>query len=364
MNTIKKWSLLGCLLLVACGTELFAQKNKKQPINIILLIGDGMGLSQVSASQFFNDDPSNFERFQTIGLIKTSSATELITDSASAATSFATGIKTYNGAIGVDTLKVAATTIVEYASQKGILTGLIATSSIVHATPASFYAHVDSRKKYNDIALFLPTSAIDFFAGGGLKFFEQREDGIDVLTALQKNGFSTYTDSLPTKLSNKKTAILLADDEMPKIVDGRGSFLPDATKLALQQLSKNKEGFFLMVEGSQIDWGGHSNDAEYIISELIDFDTTIGVALDFAQNNKNTLVIVTADHETGGFTLSQKEKSYQEIEPTFSTGGHSATMIPVFAKGPGEEAFSGIYENTEIFYKMMKVLGLEKYINK
>jgi alkaline phosphatase len=140
---------------------------------------------------------------------------------------------------------------------------------------------------------------------------------------------------------------------MPTMLEGRGDFLPNATKLALETLSKNKEGFFLMIEGSQIDWGGHENNADYLISELIDFDKTIGVALDFASQNGETLVIVTADHETGGFTLASDEGDYNKIKPTFSTGGHSATMVPVFSKGPSASLFSGIYENTAIYSKMI-----------
>ena len=142
---------------------------------------------------------------------------------------------------------------------------------------------------------------------------------------------------------------------MPKMLEGRGDFLPDATKLAIEQLSKNENGFFLMVEGSQIDWGGHANDAEYLISEQLDFDKTIGVALDFAKRNGNTLVIVTADHETGGFTLAAEDDNYNSIKPSFSTGGHSATMVPVFSYGPTEEDFGGIYENTSLFNKMISL---------
>lgn len=111
-----------------------------------------------------------------------------------------------------------------------------------------------------------------------------------------------------------------------------------------------------MVEGSQIDWGGHANDEEYLVSELLDFDKAIGVALDFANEDRETLVIVTADHETGGFTLADKDDNYNEIKGKFSTGGHSATLIPVFADGPSSELFRGIYENTEIFDKMMKAV--------
>ena len=315
-----------------------------------------MGLSQVSSSLFFNDQPSNFERFSTIGLIKTSSANDVITDSAAGATAFSAGIKTYNGAIGVDTDTIPVPTLLEEVSKKGLSTGLIATSSIVHATPASFYAHVKSRRQYDDIAAFMPTSEVDFFAGGGQKFFNNRKDGRNLYSELENNGFQVYTDKLPATISEKKEAILLAEDGMPKKIDGRGDFLPEATQLALEKLAKEENGFFLMVEGSQIDWGGHANDADYLIGELIDFDKTIGVALDFAKINEETLVIVTADHETGGFTLASDDGNYSKIKPTFSTSGHSSTMIPVFAKGPGAEYFNGIYENTEIYHKMKQLL--------
>ena len=143
---------------------------------------------------------------------------------------------------------------------------------------------------------------------------------------------------------------------MPRLIDGRGSFLYDATKLGLKKLSKDKEGFFLMVEGSQIDWGGHANDADYLISELIDFDTVMGQVLDYAEKDGNTLVIVTADHETGGFTLASEEGNYNKIKPSFSTGGHSAAMVPVFAYGPGASSFAGIYENTEIHTKIKELI--------
>src|SRR5690606_3535793 len=165
--------------------------------NIILLIGDGMGLSQVSAAIFYKKGTPNFERFQTIGLIKTSSASELITDSASGATVFSTGIKTYNGAIGVDKDTIAIPTIVEQLSKRGFATGIISTSSIQHATPASFYAHVKSRSLYEDITTFVPNSGVNFFAGGGLKFFNKRKDGKDVLAEMKAKGYDVLKDQLP-----------------------------------------------------------------------------------------------------------------------------------------------------------------------
>jgi alkaline phosphatase len=331
------------------------QKSVTKVKNIILLIGDGMGLSQVSASQYYHKNKSNFDRFPVIGLTKTSSASELITDSASSATAFASGIKTYNGALGVNTDTLAVKNIVEEISEIGISTGIISTSSVTHATPAAFYTHTKKRSMAEDIASQLVSSEIDFFAGGGSHYFNNRKDHRDLILELEENNFTMNLDSLvtePTIISSKKQGYLLAPKGLPKMLEGRGTFLSDATELALDYLSANENGFFLMIEGAQIDWGGHDNDADYLISELIDFDQTIGVVLDFSELNKETLVIVTADHETGGFTLGQENGDYNKIKPVFSTTGHSATMVPVFTSGPYAELFGGIYENTAIYDKM------------
>ncbi len=335
----------------------------RPPKNIILLIGDGMGLTQVSTAFFYQDSSTNFERFPITGLIKTSSSSDKITDSAAGATAFSAGVSTYNGAIGVDADHKPVPTLVELFSQDGWRTGLVATSSITHATPASFYAHVESRNMQEDIAQQLLTSAVDFFAGGGIKFFADRKDNVNYYDSAAAHGFLLDSTALATdRLSPaQRYGYLLAPDGMLRMLDNRGSFLPDATQLAVDYLSLGENGFFLMVEGSQIDWGGHANDAQYIISEVLDFNETLGVALDFAEKDGNTLVVVTADHETGGFALSAAgEQSatgsdYNELSGTFSTGGHTATLIPVFAYGPGAAAFSGIYQNTEIFHKIMRL---------
>lgn len=351
--------LLTLILLCssAIGWSQSPVSTQKKPKNIILLIGDGMGLSQVSASFYFNDETSNFERFSNIGLIKTSSSAELVTDSAAGATAFASGIKTYNGAVGVDPETESVPTIIEILSERKYTTGVISTSSVVHATPAAFYAHVFQRSMYEAIAENLAKSEVDFIAGGGTQFFNRREDKKDLFDEFRKNNFEIHTESLPDKLSKKKQLILLADNAMPKMIEGRGDFLPESTQLGIDYLSANKQGFFLIVEGSQIDWGGHANDVDYLVGEQLDFDKTIGLALDFAEKNGETLVIVTADHETGGFTLAAGNNDYSTIEGSFSTGGHSATLIPVFAYGPGASLFNGVYENTEIFHKMMELLS-------
>lgn len=349
-------SLFG--LYFSCATTSITAQNKR-PKNIILMIADGTGLSQISASQYYNTQPSNYDRFKHIGLIKTSSASDLITDSASGATAFSAGIKTYNGAIGVNTDTLAVATILEDLEKREFSTGVIATSTITHATPASFYAHQKFRKMELEIAQDLAKSGVEFFAGGGRKFFENRKDGNNLIAAFEAQGYDMFLERLDPSLKmnkKKKYGFLLADEGMPKILEGRGSFLYDATKLGIAKLSQNKKGFFLMIEGSQVDWGGHANDADYLISELIDFDTVIGQVLDYAEKDGNTLVIVTADHETGGFTLASNEGDYNDIKPSFSTGGHSATMVPVFAYGPGASEFIGVYENTGIYTKMKKLL--------
>ena len=332
----------------------------ERPINIILMIADGTGLSQITASQIFNVNPSNYERFKHIGLIKTSSSSDFITDSAASATAFASGIKTYNGAIGVDKDTLSKPTILEELELKNYKSGLIATSAITHATPASFYAHVKYRKMEEEIAQALSNSKVDFFAGGGLKFFNKRSDKKNLVEELQVKGFEIETSFMNTDVflsPDKKYGYLLADKEMPKIIDGRGPFLKNATQLGINYLSQNQQAFFMMIEGSQIDWGGHANDANYLIGEMIDFDDTMGYVLDYAQRDGNTLVIVTADHETGGFTLASDDGNYNLINPTFSTGGHSATMVPVFAYGPGAGNFAGVYENTEIYHKIKRILA-------
>jgi len=360
--------------LFSCKSQITKEEESPIAKNVILLIGDGTGLSQISSAFYFKKTRPNYSRFKSIGLIKTSSSREKITDSGAGATAFASGVKTYNGAIGVADDSSKVKTLVEIVSPQHIKTGVISTSSIQHATPACFYAHVINRRLYEDITVDLVESEIDFFAGGGTSFFNKRKDGKDLLEELKKKGFKIDTTGFSDFTEIKqysKMAYLLAENHMAPVANGRGDFLPKATELGIQFLNKDAENpnFFLMIEGSQVDWGGHDNDAEYLISELIDFDDAIGMALDFAEADGNTLVIVTADHETGGFTLSSTLKSvkdsssygdYTEITGTFSTKGHSATLIPVFAYGPGAEAFSGVYENTEIFHKILQATNWNK----
>jgi alkaline phosphatase len=356
----KTLALLLVSITIACTATEKVKPNSEKPTNIILLIGDGMGLSSVSTAFYFGDQSPVFYRFKEIGLQNTSSASHKVTDSAASGTALATGKKTYNGAIGVDTAKKSIQNIAELVASLGWSTGVVATSTITHATPASFYAHVEQRSSEEEIAAQLINSEIDFFAGGGRNLFNRRSDSTNLLLLASDKGFTIDTTGLATPGSldgDRRYGFLPEAGPMPSISQGRDNFLPDATALAIGHLSQNQEGFFLMVEASQIDWEGHARNSEGLVAEMLDFEKVIATALEFAEKEGNTLVIVTADHETGGVALAPKttgpnQSDYSKIEPVFATGQHTATLIPVFAYGPGAEQFAGVYQNTGIFRKM------------
>lgn len=334
-----------------------AQQTADSPLNVILLIGDGMGLSQISAGMYANNNQTVLEDFSIIGLSKTHAINSLVTDSAASGTAMACGEKTYNGVLGISSRNQKLESVLEICEDNGYNTGLIANSSIVHATPASFYANIDSRKKYEEIALQLSESNVDYFIGGGKKYFNKREDNRNLIKEMDKvdvvKNFNAYKKSDVDRIG-----FFTYNDEPPSIIDGRAPLLAKYLTATLDKLDNRKEPFFLMVEGSQIDWGGHANDIEYITSEFIEFNSAIEVALNFAKNNSNTLVIVTADHETGGLAITMGKTKGYEIVAGFNTGGHSATMVPVFSFGKFSELFGGIYDNTQIFHKMIEALGV------
>jgi len=343
----------------ATSVEDAAAYEVVKPKNIILMIGDGMGISQITAGMVVRKDALNLERCKVIGLIKTNSADNLITDSGAGATAFSTGVKTYNGAIGVDPDTIARPTILEIAEKNDLSTGLVATCSVTHATPASFIAHQPNRYMDEAIAADFLNTDIDVFIGGGSKFFQTREDGRNLLEELQEKGYQVaHTIEDIMNINTGKLAGFIAEEQPVPMLKGRGHVLAQAATTAITVLDQNDKGFFLMIEGSQIDWGGHANESEYIITEMLDFDLAIGKVLDFAESDGETLVIITADHETGGYAIKGGNLAEGKVEGSFTTDYHTAVMVPVFAYGPGAEAFAGIYHNNIIFNKMMDALGL------
>lgn len=356
--------LTGLLLLLgACQVQQLPPSEKKTARNIIFLIGDGMGMGHISATLYANGNRLNLEQFTHIGFQKTYSANDLITDSAAGATAFSCGVKTYNGAIGLTADSAACETILEELQGRGYSTGLVATATIVHATPAAFAAHQPIRVFYEEIALDLAESGVDYLVGGGKQYFDRREkDDRDLLEEMESRDYyvTTYLehelkDLVPSPMSR---FFYLAADKHPLTKAAGRDYLPRAVSLGISYLSRrSRDGFFLMAEGSMIDWGGHSNDGNLVIEETKDFNRAIKEALNYARRDGETLVVVTADHESGGMALNPGS-SFESINASFTTNGHTAAMVPVFAYGPGAELFDGIYENTEIYHKMRQALGL------
>jgi alkaline phosphatase len=356
-------AIIAILIFAGCSATAPNTPSEKKPKNIILLIGDGMGVTQITAGMYANGNKLNLEKFKVLGLHKTHPAhkNNLITDSAAGATAFACGVKTNNGAIGVDENENPVKTILEMAEEKNLATGLVSTSSITHATPASFIAHQRKRKMMQEIAADFLKTEIDFFVGGGKKHFELREDDRNITEELKTKGYY-MSDFIQEELADvqipegQNFGYFTANAE-PLTKEQDRDYLTPATEMAINFLDNHtKNGFFLMVEGSQIDWGGHANNSDYIVTEMIDFDNMVAKALDFAEKDGNTLVIVTADHETGGYSII-KGSTPDTLVTKFTTDYHTADMIPVFAYGPGAEAFGGIYENTAIFDKMKAAFG-------
>ncbi len=341
---------------VFCGTT-------QKPKNIILLIGDGMGLSQVSASvlSISNDQ---FKKFPTIGLINTCAADKLITDSAASATAYATGNKTNNGKIGVDVNNKVLTNIFEIAKKKKKSTGIVVTCSVTNATPAAFLAHVESRKSEFDIAAQILNSNVDFLAGAGTDFFlpkelgGKREDGKNYVDSMKaKNYFYSNDSTLIASLSTQKKFLGLYGAYALPHGNKRDYTLGQLTNSAIQSLSKNSKGFFLMVEGSQIDWAADKNDKEYLFAEQKDFNSAIEEALKFAEKDKNTLVIVLSDHDTSSLGISGLNKETGVLDVVWATRYHTANFVGMFSYGSGSTLFGGIQENNEVGKKLISLVN-------
>jgi alkaline phosphatase len=351
------------LILLVSGNEWMSDsklEKSSRPKNIIIFIGDGMGVAQLYAGMTVSKKSFSLEKFPYSGLSKTFSADNYITDSAAGGTAIACGIKTKNGMIGVTPDGNPVSSILEIAHKNNVGTGVISTSSITHATPASFIAHNSGRGNYEDIAKDFLNGTADVFIGGGEDHFRTRKDGVDLTVELKNKGYDVvYNIEDLKKTESSKIAGLLAKVHMPKASEGRAGMLEEMTKKAITTLNRNKNGFILMVEGSMIDWGAHEQNTDYVTSETVDFDAAVEVARAFAEADGNTLVVVTADHETGGMTLNGGNMAENKVTAKFSGGDHTAVMVPIFSYGPGAEKFAGIHDNTFFFKNFMNLLQLK-----
>ena len=399
-------------ILVASGVNTHiarpAEAATSQTKNVILFVGDGMGTAQRDAIRLATVGEKGklaMDDMPYVGLIRTSS-TVPVTDSAASATAYASGVKTYNGAIGMDADKKSVKTLMEYAKDAGKSTGVVTTSQITDATGAAFGAHVEDRSKQSDIALQLLTkSKVDVLLGGGEDFWypageegkfpdtpaedpSEKSKGTqgNLVTKAKQLGYSyVATKSDLQKAKGGKLLGIFANEEMfQQNEEGKGDIynpvvsLPEMTSKAIETLSANKKGFFLMVEEEGTDEFAHKNNAKMTIKSGQELDKAVQVAKNYAKKNPDTLVLVLADHETGGFSIEPVDaedesgdgisgedgpfaiaNSKLNFVVDWTTSGHTAVDIPITASGKNAQLFTGVYENTEVFNKLMQSMGFK-----
>ena len=359
---------------------------KNKPKNIILLISDGMSLTQVSTYRLLKGGPNEriaVDKFPVSGIVLTHSENAIVTDSASSATAFSTGRKTNNGALGLDEDNKILENFTEIIDRYGYVSSLISTSEITHATPAAYASHVDLRWKTDEISLQMMESKVMTILGGGRHFFlpedlgGKRTDGLNLLEQMEssrtvmteKKELDSFDYSNLGKVVGLFADEALRDKEKPE----NHVFEPSSSEMlnfAINRSEKFNEngckGFFIMLEGSQVDWAGHANDLNYLKREMQDFDEAVELALDYAIQNPDTLVIATADHETGGLLIessSPTDYTAPEVKFSFNTGigygSHTGVPVPVYAYGPGSENFTGTLDNTDIFYAMLEAVKMD-----
>ncbi|TKB43330.1 alkaline phosphatase [Thalassotalea mangrovi] len=443
MRQYKKRVLSTLFVTSIFSANSFADTNqtKASPAavkNIIMVVADGMGPVYPVLYRNFKDDPKTNRVEETVfdRLLVGTAATYphitsgFVTDSAASATALATGVKTYNGAIGVDINKKPLLTVLEYAKIQGMRTGLVSTSQIVHATPASYIAKNESRRNYNDIADdFFDNRAegkivADVMIGGGVDYFIR--DDRNLVQEFTDSGYQ-YVDTFPGLSvlkpgSQTNVLALLADVALPAAMDSEfDTPLLTMSKAAIEQLENNQHGYFLLIEASQVDWAGHANDIAYAMAEMEDLATTMSYLESYVQQHQDTLVVLTADHNTGGVSIGAKGKyqwqgkwlknlkmspaeiartiredaiSKSQIEALlgfslteqqakdllsaednkhtyiklkaildqkthtgWTTGGHTGVDVPVYATGPGAEKFFGHQDNTDIGKQVFQILN-------
>lgn len=328
---MRRYINLICLAVVFSAAIFSCSTEKKNPKYIFYFIGDGMGVAHVNATEAYLASTENrvgtkqlyMNQAPVHSTISTYSANKYITDSAAAGTALATGKKTSNGTISMDAdRKNPITTVAEKAKAKGMKVGIVTSVYLNHATPAAFFAHAEERNLYYDIAVQLPKSNFDYFAGGDIHYATGKKgDKKSAIKIAQEAGYK-YIRNNKEILALKKgdTKIIAVPEECPT-----GDAMPyaidkdaDDIKLAqlvekgIEVLDNDDKGFFMMCEGGKIDWAAHGNDIATVIGEVIDFDNAVKVALEFYKKHpEETLIIVTADHETGGLGLGSYDTGYE-----------------------------------------------------
>lgn len=350
--------------------ELYSMVSGNEVRNVILLIGDGMGLAHVNAARFAVVGPHgslHMERFPVTGYQNTYASNNLVTDSAASGSAMASGVKTENGMISMTPDGRKHVTILELARDRGMSTGLVATSTITHATPASFASHVRARSNQQEIARQIIETGVDVILGGGRQFFipqsetgSEREDDLNIIENARKDGYKVIgtKEELHSVSADKVLGLFQVG---PLTTQDSEPMIGDMTAKAIELLSRDSDGFFLMVEGSQIDWESHDNNWGNTIRQTLLFDMAVKCAVDFALKDGKTLVIVTADHETGGLVLTGGSVSGKILTHKWASESHTGISVPVFAYGPGAIRFTGVRNNTYMPDAIAELLDLGEF---
>lgn len=369
---LRKW-LLVLSLVVLCSVTTFAEAPVK---NVIFMIGDGMGINQITAARISLSDGAysqlNLDSMPHTGFSINFAENNLVTDSAAAATALATGFRTDTGRIATLPDGTPVESIMLKAKEKGLSTGIVATVKITDATPAAFLVNANSRSFEREIAKGILESEADVLLGGGADAF-----GINPFTKQPRSNslISQALEAGYTFVADREALLNVEITPETKLIGlfmgGDMSFeltrfpiepsLVEMTERALEVVNHNPAGFFLLVEGSRIDRAGHSNSAEEMIGDLLMFDQAVGVALEFAESNPGTLVVVTADHETGGFGITSGLPSGEVVNYGWLSTGHTGAMVPIYAFGPGAEHFTGTLQITDIPVRIGKLMGIENF---
>ena len=343
---------LSFLSLIALSFFALAQSEVK---NVILLIVDGMGLAQSYAAYLANDKSLSIYTMPYTGLSITSCADREVTDSGAGGTAIATGHKANYKAIGLDKNNISHPSLLKIAKQYGKSTAIVCSCDLTHATPAAFVANVKNRDLQEQIALSYLEEYCDIALGGGAERFTSkgRKDKLNLIDSLAKRGYAVvYSQDELSKCESEKIFGLFAEGHLPE-ASKRGGVMQQYMLKALERLDKNPNGFFMMLEGSRIDMEAHLNKYDAMVEETLDFDRCVAIALDFAKRKGNTLVVVTADHETGGLTLPAKGSKTQD---KWTTLNHTGVPVPIYSFGPGAKNFTRVMQNTDIFFEIYKLM--------
>lgn len=327
------------------------------PENVIFFVGDGMGLGHITAAMTVNGGYLNCTDLPVAGLVTTHAADSAVTGSAASGTAMSTGHKVNYSTLGVDKEGNPLKNLFEYFHSCGIVTGIVTTSELVDATPAAFYAHVPDRNLKEMIAIQMAYSSVEVLIGGGCHWLTERSDGLNLIDTMVLRGYDFYSDldQVPSGQEGPLLVVLESYD-LPGVTEGRGNMLQTAMNTAISRLHRTGKPFFLLVENNHIDHYAHANESDPMLAEILDLDQAIGQALSFSSVHKETLIVVGADHETGGFSIIGGNIGEGSVVGDFQGDNHTATMVPFFACGPGETLFSGVYDNTAVFDKFTRLM--------